>query len=217
MSDQDGDGDATRVEVMHRSTTYRGFFRVDRFRLRHRLFAGGMSQAVTREVFERGDAVAVLPYDPVRDAVVLVEQFRIGAFAREQSPWLMEIIAGTIEKGERPDAVARREAQEEAGLELGRLERVLTTFLSPGGSTERLTVYCAEARVPEASSVHGLPEEGEDIRVHPLPADQALKLLRDGAIVSAPAVIALLWLASQRERLRALWQDGSLAGTGDAG
>ena len=128
MSDQDGDGDATRVEVMHRSTTYRGFFRVDRFRLRHRLFAGGMSQAVTREVFERGDAVAVLPYDPVRDAVVLVEQFRIGAFAREQSPWLMEIIAGTIEKGERPDAVARREAQEEAGLELGRLERVLTNF-----------------------------------------------------------------------------------------
>lgn len=184
---------------------YAGFFRLERLRLRHALFAGGMSPPLTRELFERGHAVAVLPYDPVRDAVVLIEQFRIGALARAGGPWLLEIVAGIIEDGEAPEAVARREAVEEADLRLGRLEKIGRFYVSPGGSSESVHLFCGEVDASGAGGIHGLVEEGEDIRVLVEPFATAMQRLTSGAIDSASPVIALQWLALNRTRLRQTW------------
>ena len=114
------------VEILDKETAFQGYFRIDRYRLRHRLFAGGWSEAITREVFERGHVVGVLPYDPIEDRVVLIEQFRIGAYAAGFSPWLIEIVAGVIEAGEEPEEVARRETLEETGCSVTELMPVTT-------------------------------------------------------------------------------------------
>ncbi len=200
--------DTRDVEILERRAAYEGYFRVRRYRLRHRRFAGDWTGVMTREVFERGHAVAVLPYDPRRDAVVLIEQFRIGALAAGWAPWMLEVVAGIIEDGETPEAVARREALEEAGCRLGRLRAVTTYLVSPGGTSESCAVYCGEADTAGLDGgLHGLAEEHEDIRVRVVPADEAFAMTTDGRIANAAALIALQWLALQRDRLRREWSD----------
>ncbi len=186
------------MQLLAEEVGYRGFFRLLRLRLRHRLFAGGWSQEITRELFDRGHAAAVLPYDPVRDEVVLVEQFRVGAVYAEGNPWLLEIVAGIVEEGESEEAVVRREAQEEAGLTLKTLTRAMSYFSSPGGCSERITVFIGEVDASEAASHAGLASESEDIRVHRLPREQAMQWLAEGRIDNAASVIALQWLELQR-------------------
>ncbi len=193
------------VEVIEHARAYDGYFRVERYRLRHALFAGGMGRPITREVFERGHAAAVLPYDPARDAVVLIEQFRIGAFAGDRDPWLVEIIAGIMPPHEAPEAVARREALEEAGCTIGRMENIADVIVSPGGCTEIVALYCGEVSTEGVDGVHGLADEGEDIRVQVVDAAVAFEMVRTGAIYSAPPVIALQWLALNRAALRRRW------------
>lgn len=192
------------MQIVAEETGYQGFFRLLKVRLRHRLFAGGWSPTLTRELFDRGHAAAVLPYDPVRDEVVLVEQFRVGAIHHHDSPWLLEIVAGIVEPGESEEAVVRREAEEEAGLTLGRLTRALGYFSSPGGCSERITVFVGEVDASQAATHAGLTDEGEDIRVHRLTREQAMQWLEDGRIDNAASVIALQWLALKREA--GLWQ-----------
>lgn len=199
------DGDDFRIE--ERTACFRGFFRVDRYRLRHRLFAGGWSQSLTRELFERGDAVAVLPYDPVLDQVVLIEQFRIGAIREAAGPWLLEIVAGIIDAGEPPEAVAVREMREEAGLELRDLVPITRCLVSPGGTTEAIHLFCGWVDAQQAGGIHGLEGEGEDIRVSTLPVEQAFERVADGGINSAAPIIALQWLQLNRERLRRAWRE----------
>ncbi|OIN08848.1 ADP-ribose diphosphatase [Oceanisphaera psychrotolerans] len=186
------------MQLLAEEVGYRGFFRLLRLRLRHRLFAGGWSQEITRELFDRGHAAAVLPYDPVRDEVVLVEQFRVGAVYAEGNPWLLEIVAGIVEEGESEEAVVRREAQEEAGLTLKTLTRAMSYFSSPGGCSERITIFIGEVDASEAASHAGLASESEDIRVHRLPREQAMQWLAEGRIDNAASVIALQWLELQR-------------------
>ena len=197
-----GDG---KVEVIERETVHEGYCRVERLRLRHRLFEGGMSGEIDREVVRRGHAVAVLPYDPLRDEVVLIEQFRIGAYVRGEQPWLLEAVAGIVEDGEENEAVARRETQEEAGVELGELVPVASFYASPGTMTEYIRVYCARVDAAGAGGVHGLAGEGEDIRVIVLPFAEALVILKEGRIESGHTLIALQWLALNREDLRRRW------------
>jgi nudix-type nucleoside diphosphatase (YffH/AdpP family) len=120
-----------RVLVLEQTVAFDGFFKVIRYRLRHRQFAGGMGAELVREVLERGHAVVVLPFDPMRDQVVLIEQFRIGALGVVADPWLVEPVAGIIEPGETAPEVARREALEEAGLELMDLVPACSYFASP--------------------------------------------------------------------------------------
>jgi ADP-ribose pyrophosphatase len=196
------------VEIIEKTTPYQGYFQVDVYRLRHRKFDGGWTQPLTRELFERGHATAVLLYDPERDAVVLVEQFRIGAHAAGFDPWLVEVVAGIIEAGEDPAEVARREAVEEAGRVITDLEPIGTFFLSPGGSSETLVLYCGRVDSRGAGGVHGLDHEGEDIRVVVLPPDEALARVMATRGANANAVIALQWLALNRESLRARWLTG---------
>jgi len=146
-----------------------------------------------------------LPYDPRRDEVVLIEQFRVGAYAAGVDPWLLEIVAGIIEPGETPERVARRETEEEAGLTVGRVEQLAEVFVSPGGATERVTIFCGEVDSSGAGGLHGLPSEGEDIRVLVRAFSEIPAALAAGAFTNAPVLIALQWLAANRDRLRQAW------------
>jgi ADP-ribose pyrophosphatase len=193
------------VEILTRDTVYQGYFRVDRWRLRFRTFAGPMSAPVVREVFERGHAVGVLPYDPVADTVVLIEQFRAGALAAGRHPWLIEVVAGIRGEGEPHEDVARRETKEEIGCTLGRLEPICDYMPSPGGTSESCALFVGEVDCRHAGGVHGLADEHEDIRTLTLPADEAISRLDAGEIDNAVTIIALQWLARARPRLRQRW------------
>lgn len=186
---------------------YRGHFRLDRYRLSHRLHGGGWSAPLSREVCDRGAAVGVLLYDPDRDAVVLVEQFRLPALLAGVSPWQVEVVAGLVDHdGETAEDVARRETREEAGIALeGELVPVHRLLTSPGGSTELVTLYCARVDSRQANGIHGLAAEGEDIKVVVKPFAEAMAMLRAGAIANATCYIALYWLAANRARLRRRW------------
>ncbi|MFI2812966.1 NUDIX domain-containing protein [Microbulbifer sp. M83] len=194
------------VEVVERETVFDGFFKMLRLRLRHRLFRGGWSEIFTRELFVRDNAVGVLLFDPRREQVGLIEQFRVGALERPYGPWCLEVVAGMVERGESLEEVARREVQEESGLEVGRLEPIHSYLPSPGGSSERLHLFCACVDLGEAGGIFGLPEEQEDIRLRVLPLDTLLATLAGdspdaGAVDNAATLICLQWLQLHRERL----------------
>lgn len=194
-----------RVEILDRSVAFDGYFQIIRYRVRHRQFAGGMGPEVVREVFERGHAAAVLPYDPERDQVVLIEQFRIGALGVVDDPWLLEPVAGIIEAGESVTDVARREAQEEAGLTVLDLAPACTYLASPGGTTETCAVFIGRVDAASAGGIFGLAHEGEDIKVHVVALDVALDWLAQGRIKAATTIIALQWLALHRADLGHRW------------
>ena len=197
---------ADGVEIIDKSLRYKGFFEIVSYRFRHRLFAGGWSGEIQREVFERGQAVGVLPYDPAADAVVLIEQFRIGALVAGMAPWQTEIVAGIIEEGEEIEDVARRECEEEAGAAIGELIPICHYLVSPGGASESVQLYCGRVDSRGLGGLHGLADENEDIRVWVQSADDALAALDAGKIGNAVTIIALQWLALNRERLRRLWR-----------
>jgi ADP-ribose diphosphatase len=196
-----------RVRILRKKTVYRGYFRLDVYVLRHRLYRGGMSAAMTREVFERGNTVGVLLYDPTRDALVLVEQFRLPAYVAGFPAWQTEIVAGIIEdQRERPRAVAVREAHEETGVVLAGAPFLVQKFMpSPGGSTERFHLFCARVDSRGVGGIHGLPHEHEDIRVTVKKFSAAMDLALSGRIQNGPTLIALYWLAANRARLRRRW------------
>ncbi|ROM63679.1 ADP-ribose diphosphatase [Pseudomonas brassicacearum] len=193
------------VDIVKRESCYQGFYKLDRVLLRHELFAGGMSREISRELFVRHDAVCVLPYDPQRDEVVLIEQFRVGAIGKTVNPWLVELVAGLIDKDEQPEEVAHREAQEEAGLVFAALWPMTKYFPSPGGSNEFVHLYLGRCDSTGAGGLHGLVEEAEDIRVKTWAFEDALQAVRDGRICNAASIIALQWLALNRDEVRGLW------------
>ena len=201
------------VEVTEKSNAYQGYFRIDRYRLKHRLFEGGWSGEVMREVFERGHAVAVLPYDPDLDQLVFIEQFRAGAhaalaspwFGEDVSPWLVECIAGIIEEGETPENVARRETMEEADCQIQDIVPVCHYLVSPGGSSESVFVFCGRVDAADAGGIHGLSEEHEDIRVTAVPTKEAFDWLESGKIINAMTLIALQWFKLNYPNLRERW------------
>lgn len=196
---------ADDVVVEQREQCFKGFYQLDRVHLKHRLFAGKMGPTIIRELFVRPDAVCVLPYDPHTDSVVLVEQFRIGALDKSPEPWLLETVAGLIDTDEEPAQVARREAREEANLELQELLPVMTYYPSPGGSDERVYLYIGRCSTEGVNGVFGVAEEGEDIRVHVWPLADALKAVQDGRIDNAASIIALQWLALNKDHVRTDW------------
>ena len=191
---------ASDAEIVKTETAFQGYFRVDRLSIRHATFAGD-SIEICREVFKRGNAVCVLLYDPEADKVVMVEQFRVGALAAE-SPWMLEVVAGIVEPGETAEDVARREAVEEAGLVLDQVRPITRYLPSGGGCDEWIDLMYAEVDSSVAQGLHGLADEGEDIKVHVLNAQEAFDLVVSGAINSSPAIIALQWLELNRNRLK---------------
>lgn len=193
---------ASDVTVEKRETVFQGFFRMDKLWLTHPRFDGREMPIFTRELFIRGDATCVLPYDPVRDEVVLLEQFRLGALGRKQSPWLLELVAGMNEDGESPEDVAQREGQEEAGLTFRKLTKICDYMVSPGGTTELIHLFCGQISTEEAGGLFGVEHEHEDIRAHVVSADEAIAMIHDGRINNAAAIIALQWLELNRSSLR---------------
>ena len=191
------------VEIVRREEMYQRFFRVEKVFLRHKLFAGGWGKEIGRELFLRGEAVAVVLYDPQRDLIAMVEQFRVGAMDEPNGPWCYEVVAGMLEQGEVPEEVARRELLEEANVAPYRLEYICNYLSSPGGSDEKLHLYCGLCDLEQAGGIYGLPEEGEDIRVHVFAADDVFAQLYSGAFNNAAALICLQWLQANRPRLRA--------------
>jgi len=193
---------ASDVRIEKRETVFQGFFRMDKLWLTHPRFDGREMPVFTRELFIRGDATCVLPYDPVRDEVVLLEQFRLGALGRDQSPWLLELVAGMNEEGESPEQVARREGQEEAGLVFHDLSKICDYLVSPGGSTEMIHLFCGLISTENAGGLYGIEHEHEDIRAHVLGAGEAIGMMEAGQVNNAAGIIALQWLAMNRDRLR---------------
>jgi ADP-ribose diphosphatase len=195
-------------QLIDRTVAYKGYFSIVRYRFRHRVFAGGWSGEITREVFERGHAVAVLPYDPERDTILLIEQFRIGALIGEMPGWQVEVIAGIIDEGETPEQVAHREAQEEANCTLGELIPIAHYLASPGGTSETCRLYCARIDSRGLGGIHGLVHENEDIRVSVVSVEEVRGKLSSGEIGNGTALIALQWLLLNREDLRRRWLKG---------
>ena len=193
------------VEIQSKEVVFQGFFRMTKYRFRHKLFEGGWSEVIQREILERGHAVAVLPYDPVLGEFVLLQQFRFGAMATKENPWLAEIVAGIIEPNEEAEDVCRRESEEEAGLELLALRKALTYLSSPGGTSERLHIYLARVDASQAGGIFGLPTEGEDIRAMRVPEETAIKWLEEGKIDNAASVIALQWFQIHKQQVLEEW------------
>ena len=190
--------------IVEETALYRGFFSLTRFRLRHTLYRGGWSDIIERELFHRGRCVAVIPYDPITDRVVLIEQFRIGAIKDNRTPWLLEIVAGAVEEGETPEEVAHREADEEAGCVIRELIPIYEFFTTPGGCSEQLSLFCGIVDASDLGGHYGLVEEQEDILVRVVEFSEAINLLEHGEIDSAIPIIALQWLALNRDRLQRL-------------
>lgn len=193
------------VKIIEKSTVYQGFLRVNRYLLQHRLFDGNWSQPLQREVFEKPGAACALLYDPYLDCIVLLKQFRIGALADNQSPWLIELAAGVLEPDETPEILVKRETQEEAGLKVSDLHLIYQYWVTPGVSSEKVTLFCAKVDASQAGGVHGLPEEGEDIESLIMTPEQAYAGLTNGEIRNAPTIIALQWLQMNRSWLRKKW------------
>lgn len=193
------------VVITQENTLFHGFFQMKEYRLRHRLFAGGWSGEIQREIFERGHAAAILLFDPKQDAVVLVEQFRLGAHLADCAPWQLEIVAGMIDTDETAESVALRETEEEAGLTVQRVRPMLNYLSSPGGTSERLSLFIGEVDSTQAQGLHGLEDEGEDIRVQVVGRQQAYEWVELGKIENAATVIALQWLQLHLTEIQQAW------------
>lgn len=196
------------VTIHQKKSCYQGFFKMDEYQLSHRLFKGGESQILSREVFERGHAVVLIPYDAKNDRVVLLEQFRVGAIGHGDTPWLLEFVAGMFGQNESPIDVAIREAKEEADLTLNekQIDKIMEYFSSPGGMSEVMHLYVANVDSENVSGVHGLECEGEDILLHVMPRTVAFSLLDNGKITNAATIIGLQWLQSNFQKLQHKWQ-----------
>lgn len=192
------------VKIISKETVFQGFFKMIKYRFKHRKFVGGWSDIVEREMFERGEAVALLPYDPVHDQVVLIEQIRVGALEHAH-PWQWEIVAGVIDRDEAPEQVARREALEEAGIEVQRMQAITSYYPSSGGCSEKLAVYVGEVDASQAHGIHGLDCEDEDIRVSVVSREQAFQWLNEGKFENGATIIALQWLALNHLTLKSQW------------
>lgn len=198
------------VELLEQDTAYAGYFKVDRYRFRHRKYDGTWSEPMVREIFERGHAVAVVLYDPAKDKMVLIEQFRPGAWVATQephlagafTPWLIEIVAGIIDEGETAQAVARREALEEAGCVVREMRPIGPILTTPGGSSETVVLYLGLVDAPETGGIFGLEEEHEDIRVLLASPDEVWGWMDQGRVVNCAALAALQWFRIHQDDLR---------------
>ena len=194
-----------KFEIIEKEILYSGFFRMEKYRLKHTMYAGGWSPEISRELFVRGSCVAVLLYDPHADKIILIEQFRAGAIVQPDRAWLVEIVAGAIEEGETATEVAYRESLEEAGCEIQELLVINEFYTTPGGASERITLFCGKVDSTHIGGIHGLDHEDEDILVRAVDFDEAYQMLESNEIESAIPIIAIQWLALNKQKLKNKW------------
>ncbi len=193
------------VKVESRQTHYDGYLKIQQLGLTHKLVNGGWSPVITRELQVEDAAIAILLYDPARDEAVLVRQFRVGMIDEEQSPWLLEIVAGMIEEGEAPIEVAQRETAEEADLLVSQITPITEYYNSPGTTNEKVYLYCGKVDSSLAGGVHGLDQEHEDIEVVVIKFDELVDAVESGHINNAMTIIATLWLEKHKEQVTSQW------------
>ena len=205
---------ADDVEVVEKTRVWDGYFKLDKYLMRHALHDGGTSGEMSREIFERGHAAAAILYDPDTEKLVFIEQFRPGAYAalkspwfdeKQFSPWLLEIVAGIIDEGETPEGVIKREAIEEANCHVLDMVPISHYLVTPGGSSESMFLFCARINAADAGGIHGLTEEHEDIRVLPVDVAQAFKWLDEGRFINSMTLIAMQWFSTNHASLKARW------------
>jgi len=191
-------------------SVYKGFFSVEEHDLTYQKFNKEQSNVVTRSTLVSSDAVIVLPYDPVNDRILLIEQFRSGPYVKgDKHPWVLEPIAGLIDEGETPESAGIREAQEEAHLEIKRLELVARSYPSPGISTEFFHQYIGIVELLDSSNlIAGLQSENEDIRSHIFEYEQFFEMIESGKVKVGPLILLGLWLSKNRNRLRKTYSNG---------
>lgn len=194
--------DRSDVKILEKKIVYQGHFQLEQWKVKFRLFNGNWSTTQTREIFERGEAVGILLFDVNRNQLVLIEQFRVGIVGKTSNPWLIEIAAGVIDKNESLEQVARRETQEETGLEISNLYPICRYWVSPGGSSERIYLFCGQVDAQLAKGIHGVMDEGEDIRVCVLNLKVAYNLLNQGKFNNSSTIIALQWLQHNEQKVR---------------
>lgn len=189
------------VKILEQETAYKGFFKIVRSTLSHRTFSGEWTKPLRRETFVRGPAAGAILYDPFRDAVVLIEQFRNGALLAGYEPWLFETVAGMVDPGETPEEAARRECLEETNCQVLAMHPICRYMQSPGGSSESHNLFCGIVDSTTANGVHGKPGEGEDIRVCVMPFSEAWEMMQQGEIFDSASIICLQWLKLNKDRL----------------
>lgn len=193
------------IEILEKTTVFQGYFRVDAYSLSHGRFDGGWTGVMRREVFERGHAAAVLPYDPDLGVFVMCEQFRVGAYAAGMNAWQLEIVAGIIEEGETPEEVGRRETEEEAGRTVTELWPIQCYLATPGGSSESIHLYLGRVSAKGAGGIFGVPGEHEHIRVSIMDEAELRTLMDAGKLTNAATLIAAQWFFLNRECILAKW------------
>lgn len=197
---------ATDFQISDAQPPVGRFFSFQSVTARHRKFDGKMSDALVREGFFGIDAAMVLPFDPRRDRVLLVEQARLGPRLRhDPNPWMLEPVAGIVDARETPQEAALRECREEAGLSVTHLAPAGEFYVSPGASTDYFYTYAGLCDLPETRMyLGGLDSEAEDLRLHPMAFDAAMALADSGEVATGPALFLLYWIARHKDRLRAL-------------
>jgi len=193
------------VEILSQKNCYTGFLNIEALRLKHRLFEGGWSEVLQRELLIKDEAVGILLFDSCRDEVVMVRQFRVGVLDKQASPWMLELVAGMVKVGEGAEQVAIRESQEESDCVPTDLVKILEYFNSPGTSNEKVTLFCGRIDARSVGGVHGLTQEHEDIEVTVLPFEEALAGVNSGLINNAMSIIALQWLELNKAELLEQW------------
>lgn len=193
------------VEILSREICHDGFLRVERLTLKHRLFDGGWSETLERELQRKAPAVGILLFDPARDEVLLVRQFRIGMLGEESNAWALELVAGTVEEGEELHEVAIREAQEESNTAPTDLIHICDYYNSPGGSNEKITLFCGRIDSANAGGIFGLVQEHENIEAIVLSYNEALLATESGQLNNAMIIIAMQWLQLHRSKLLKQW------------
>lgn len=193
------------VEICQRETGYQGFLKVDKLLLKHKLVLGGWSEEMRREIQVKSGAIGILLLDPSRQEVVLVRQFRVGMIDEEQSPWLLELVAGMIEEGELPQDVAVRESIEEADCTPQNVVKICSYYNSPGTTNEKVHLFCGQVDAGKAGGVFGLDAEHEDIEVVVLSIKELRQAVESGLINNAMTIIASFWLEKHLDTVTAQW------------
>ncbi len=190
-----------KFNIIENKIVYNGFHKIELFNFQYEKFDGTQSNIITRELSRRTSCVGVLPYDPQRQEIILIEQIRVGALANSEHPWLLEIIAGIIEPGESLEQTAKREAAEEANCTIDKLIPIYEYYLSPGGSSEKISLYLGLTNTLNAGGIHGCANEDEDIKVHILTLENAFQMLEKCQLTNASTIIALQWLKANIQKI----------------
>lgn len=187
-----------KVSIEQKRYILEDVFKVEEARLRFEKFNGEMSDEIRRISLERGDSVAVIIFNLTTNKLILINQFRYPTYKNDQG-WLIEAIAGIVDPNETPEQSARREVQEEVGLNISTLEYISTFYPSPGGSSERIHLYYSEVSGENAKykKTGGLVSEGEDIKAEELSLQEALGKIKSGEIMDAKTIIGIYWLENR--------------------